>query len=230
MRIVLVDDDADTHEVLTTYLESEGFDVLSAYTGPEGIYLVREHDPDLVILDIELPYMDGWDVCQRIRSFSGVPILMITAVAREDTDIVRGLDIGADDYLLKPIRLEVLKARVRALLRRSTNFDRLDKRRSYVDTRLVVDLDREQVQVEGQRISLSFLEYRLLRILVINIDRAVPMLEIVGELWSENVDDGYARYVRIYIQRLRSLIEPDPHNPRYIVTEHGFGYRFSSQI
>ncbi len=231
MRIVLIDDDPDTHDVIITYLSSEGFDAQSAYSGAEGIELIQEANADLVILDVELPHVDGWDVCQQIRFFSDVPILMISAVARDDADIVRGLNLGADDYLLKPIRLEVLKARVQALLRRGLKSRNPGRCQGYIDSRLVIDLDRGQVYVEGKRVPLSFLEFRLLEILVTNIGIAVPTAEIVEALWSESAEsNGYARYVRIYIQRLRELIEPDPHDPRYIVSEHGFGYLFCAQV
>src|SRR5512147_1783463 len=116
MRILLVDDDLDTHEFVSAYLSASGFEVQSAYTGPEGIHQTQSQRPDLVILDVELPFMDGWDVCRRVRMFSGVPILMISAVARGEQDIIRGLNAGADDYILKPIHLDVLKAHINALL------------------------------------------------------------------------------------------------------------------
>lgn len=230
MRIILIDDDTDTHDFLVPYLEAEGFNVHSAYTGYTGLQLVKRNDPDLVILDVRLPQTDGWVICQRIRSFSSVPILMISAIAQRDEDIVYGLNIGADDYLTKPIRPRVLGARVSALLRRNSYVNRRNHRHAYIDYHLMIDLDRQQLRVQGERLSLSALEYRLLELLVRNADYPVPTLEIIEELWSETVGDDYARYVRIYIKRLREMIEPDPRNPRYIVTEHGFGYSFSPQV
>lgn len=229
MRILIVDDDADTHEFITPYLQAQGFDTCSAYTGLGGLQMVQEYDPDLVILDIQLPQLDGWEVCQKIRSFSDVPVVIISAVAREEDDMIRGLNLGADDYLTKPLRPNMLKARLQAVLRRSTSPRWRDERRAYVDAHLTVDLYRHQVYVEGQRVPLSALEYRLLEILVSHAGHSVPTLEIVERLWSDAVDDDYARYVRIYVKRLREVIEPDPAAPVYIVTEHGFGYSFLPQ-
>lgn len=230
MRILLVDDDPDTHEVLASYLASAGFEVRNAYTGLEGISCVQEFKPDLLILDVELPYIDGWDVCKRIRMISDLPILMISAVAREEKDIIHALNTGADDYLLKPFHLEVLRAHINALLRRSIMFGQHNHHHSgYIDEHLVVDLRQGKVYVSGRSISLSFLEYHLLELLVKNTNSTVPNLEIVEELWSDEVDDSYLRYVRIYIQRLREAIEPDPRNPVYIVTAYAHGYRFCSQ-
>ena len=229
MRVLLVDDNPDTHEFISVYLTSAGFEVQSAYTGPEGIHEVQAHRPDLLILDVELPLMDGWDVCRRVRMISDIPILMISAVARDEQDIIRGLNAGADDYLLKPIHLETLKAHIHALLRRSMTFNQHNRHNGYIDAHLTVDLRQNEVFVQGKRLRLSFLEHRLLELLVANTNTTVPNLEIIEELWSEKVDDSYLRYVRIYVQRLRETIEPDTHNPVYIVTDYGFGYRFCSQ-
>lgn len=230
MRIVLIDDDLDTHDYITLYLKSEGFEIYSAYTASEGLELTQQKDPDLVILDILMPQMNGWDTCRRIRTFSNVPVLMISAVACNETDIVHGLSIGADEYLTKPLKPLILQARINALLRRSNNATWRHSRQRYVDSHLAADLYRKEVFVRGERVSLSFLEYRLLELLIINAGIAVPTAEIIEELWSEDANNSHDRYVRIYIGRLRKLIEPEPHEPRYIVTEHGFGYRFNPQV
>lgn len=230
MRVVIIDDDPDTQEYITLFLESEGFDAYSAQNGVDGLRLTQECDPDLVILDIQLPQMDGWDTCKQIRSFSGVPVLMISAIARDEADIIHGLKIGADDFLIKPLHPRLLMARIDALLRRSHNVAWRDSHRVYIDSHLKIDLHRQEVFVRGERVPLSFLEYRLLDLLVNNANHAVPTLQIIEELWSERVADDYARYVRIYVGRLRKLIEPDLRQPRYIVTEHGFGYRFNPQL
>ena len=229
MRIVLIDNDPDTHGFVTPYLARHGLDVLSAYTGPEGLKLVQNRDPDAVILDVELPYLDGWEVCRRIRVFSSVPIMMISAVARDDADIIRGLSIGADDYMTKPLYLRMLDARLKALLRRSHSVTWREARQAYIDNRLVIDLHREQVLVNGKAVSLTALEYGLLALLVRNAGQVIPTIAIVEELWSEAVIDDYGRYVRIYVKRLREIIEPNPGAPRYILNEHGVGYRFVPQ-
>jgi two-component system KDP operon response regulator KdpE len=229
MRIVLIDNDPDTHGFVTPYLARQGIDVLSAYSGPEGLKLVQTRDPDAVLLDIELPNMDGWEVCRRVRIFSDVPIMIVSAVARSDSDIIRGLSIGADDYMTKPLHLRMLDARLKALLRRSRSLTWRETRQAYVDQRLVVDLHREQVLVNGLAVSLTALEYGLLALLVRNAGQVIPTITIVEELWSEAVIDDYVRYVRVYVKRLRGIIEPNPSAPRYILNEHGVGYRFMPQ-
>jgi DNA-binding response OmpR family regulator len=229
MRVLLVDDDQDTHEFITAYLASAGFEVQSAYTGPDGIYATETHRPDVLLLDIELPFMDGWDVCRRIRMISDVPILMISAVAQGEHDVVRGLNAGADDYLLKPFHLDVLKARIHALLRRSITYRQHNSHIGYIDPHLTVDLRQGKVFVQGKQFPLSFLEQRLLELLVANSNATVTSIEIIEALWSDHVEESYLRYVRIYVQRLREVIEPDPHKPVYIVTDYGLGYRFCSQ-
>jgi len=226
MRVVIIDDDTDTHDFLIPYLKSEGFDTYSAFSGKTGLEAVQSEDPDLIVLDVQLPQVDGWDVCRSIRSFSGVPILMISAIAQEDDDVVRGLSLGADDYLLKPIRLNVFGARLRALLRRSANPSWQVNKLAYIDHHLIIDLYRRHVVVQGSRLLLSNLEFRLLEILVANRNHTVPTLEIVEELWSDQTTPDYMHYVRIYIKRLREALEADPRHPQYIITEHGLGYQF----
>lgn len=226
MNIILIDDEPDTHDVLSWYLESHGFKVHSAYSGADGLALMNQHNPDLIILDVFLPQLPGWEICERIRLFSDVPILMISAVAHHEEDVIHGLNIGADDYLTKPLRLDILRARINALLRRSSIQSHRQRRQTYVDAHLTVNLDREEVYVRGERVQLSSLEYRLLALLVMSAGYPVPTIEVIEELWSETTYEDYVRYVRIYVGRLREIIEPDPRSPRYIVTEYGFGYRF----
>lgn len=229
VRIVLVDDDQDTQDILVPYLTGEGFRVYGVDDGQEALESLRHFAPDLVILDVRLPSLNGWQVLRQLRSFSDVPVMMITAAAREDDDVVHGLDLGADDYLVKPFPLKVLRARVQALLRRSAWQETDWTRSTYVDHHLMIDLRREVVTVGGARVAMSSLEYRLLRLLVANVNQAVPTLEIIESLWANEADESYMSYVRIYISRLREIIEPDSRQPQYIVTEHGFGYRFVGQ-
>jgi two-component system KDP operon response regulator KdpE len=230
VKIVVIDDDPDVHRVIVPFLHAKGYEVLSALTWQAGLRLVREQSPDLVVLDILIPEMDGWDICRRIRTFSNVPILMVSAVARESADEIRGLDLGASSYLVKPIDLAVFLARIKALIRLSKRpLDQVDPP-VYVDDHLTIDLKREEYFVRGERISLTYLEQSLLALLVHNIDQTVPSEEIIEELWPEGPRNENMQYVRIYIRRLRKLLEPDPGSPRYIINYHGFGYRFCSQI
>ena len=229
MRVLIIDDEEDSQKLLTAFFQSEGFAVALARTSKEGLYNLKSFDPDLVVLDVRLPEMSGEEVCQRIRATSDVPIMMISAYARDNDDIIRGLNSGADDYLPKPLDYDLLKARVDALLRRSTKLEWRDDHPAYVDTHLVIDLNREQVRVGGQPTKLSPLEFRLLVLLVRNISQAVPSLEIVERLWPTAPPDEYIGYVHTYVKRLRDIIEPNPKKPVYIITEHGLGYRFVPQ-
>lgn len=230
MRIVIIDDDEDYLEILSLHLQSEGFSVFGSGEGLDGIQLVKQIDPDMVLLDVRLPYMDGWETCQKIRSFSEVPMIMISSVAKDEQDIIRALNLGADDYLTKPISSAILKAKVYALLRRSNNISWRQDRPTYIDEYLKVDLNRQEVSVNNTHISLSFLEFRLLEVLVRHANEVVTMLEIVEYLWTETDIDRYQSYVRIYISRLRHQIEPEPSDPIYIVNVHGLGYRFMPRI
>lgn len=229
MHIIIIDDEPETHTLFTAFLESKGFEVHSAYNGQEGIVLTQSVDPDLVILDVAMPGVDGWQVCAQIRAFSSVPVLMVSAHEKEDTDIVEGLNVGADDYVEMPVSLPILEARINALLRRSSNVTWRYARQAYIDSHLKIDLHRQEVMVGGKLVSLSSLEYRMLELLVSNADRTVTNPEIIDALW-ENVEEDHVRYVRIYIGRLRKILEPEPRHPTYIITEHGFGYRFNPQV
>ena len=231
MRIIVIDDDIDYQEILSTQLEAEGYKVFCAQTGLEGLNLTRQYDPDLIILDVSMPYLNGWETCETLRSFSSVPVMMVSAVAKEEADEIRALKLGADSYLTKPIGYKLLKAHIHALLRRSNELVR-KHRPTYIDKYLRIDLYRQEVTVNLNHVSLSDLEFRLLELLVSHADEIVTSLEIMETLWGEN---GYQNqrnfdYVRIYIGRLRRHIEPDPANPTYIMNIHGMGYRFATQL
>lgn len=229
MKVLIIDDEEDSLYLLASFFESEGYEVQEASTSREGLKMLQQSEPDLVILDVRLPHLSGREVCQLIRTFSDVPIVMVSAYDRSNEDIIRGLNVGADDYLPKPIDFDLLKARVTSLLRRSTRTTWRESRPAYIDPFLIVDLYRQQVQIEGQPVSLSPLEYRLLALLVRNANQTVPSLEIVETLWPRADPDEYTGYVHTYVKRLRKIIEPDQQNPRYIITDHGLGYHFESQ-
>ncbi len=228
--ILIIDDDRLITELVRRHLTQEGFEVLVAHDGREGLRQVYLHHPDLVLLDIMMPQMDGWTVCQRIREVSNVPIIMLTAQGRQE-DIVRGLEDGADDYIVKPFELPVLVARIRANLRRAA-MGPVEMASSeeplYADSWLSFNAAKRRVTVNGQPVKLTPTEYNLLALLIRNAGRVLTYREMLEQVWGwEYIDD--VDYLRVYIWHLRRKLEPDPKNPRYILTEHGVGYRFESQ-
>jgi two-component system, OmpR family, KDP operon response regulator KdpE len=180
-----------------------------------------------VILDIVMPEMDGLTVCQRIREVAETPIMMLSANAITEDDIVQGLNAGADEYIIKPVRLNEFVARVQALLRRS-QMAGSESDAGYNDGYLKVDLQRRHVYVAGNKIHLTPTEFKLLVMLMENSGKVVTQRELLEQVWGpEYVDDIY--YPRVYISQLRRKVEPDPANPIYILTEHRIGYRFEKQ-
>lgn len=228
MHILIIDDDEESCDLLETFFINEGFVVHYTLAGPGGLQLVSQLKPDLVILDVRMPEMDGREVCQRIRAFSDVPILMISAFAIQVGEMVQGLNCGADDYLAKPLDFDLLIAKVAALLRRSGMVNWQQGHPVYVDPYLMVDLRHQRVCVQGQVVSMSPLEYRLLGLLLYNINRTVPAIDIMEHLWPGRAGES-TDSLRTHIKRLREIIELEPNNPRYILTEHGIGYRFVTQ-
>ncbi len=222
-RILIIDDEEDLLQLLRWQIEREGFQVLAARDGVEGLQIVQEQHPDLVLLDLMMPRMSGWETCQRIREHSDVPIIMLTALGR-DQDKVRGLELGADDYLTKPFSVSELIARIRAALRRS----RYPLHRDpvvQIDERLLLDRVYYQVIVDGQRVSLSPLEYKILNCFVENPDRILTHQSLLTQVWGwEYANETH--YLKVYIYNLRRKIERNPQEPEYILTERGLGYRF----
>ncbi len=227
MRILIIDDDSEGVEYIATFLQLEGVTVDSTTSGAEGLKLLDLFAPDLVILDILLPDVDGHELCSQIRSLSDVPILMLSAFATDIRDQIVGLEYGADDYLIKPVDFDLLRARITAILRRTAQLHLSRYRQNYSDGYLTVDFSTQQVRIHDKQVSLSYLEYQLLELLICNAGQVVPMLEIIEELWGTTSTGKDCRdYVHTYIRRLRNKIEPDPSAPCYLVTEYGFGYRF----
>lgn len=227
MRILIVDDEQAIRDALGRKLKREGYDVSLAANGLEGLRLFHGEHPDLVILDIVMPEMDGLTVCRRIREVSETPVLMLSAQAVTEEDIIDGLNAGADEYLVKPIRLNEFAARVRALLRRS-NVPTPQDDSTYSDGYLSIDVVGRHVRVSGQRVHLTPTEFKLLTVLLENAGRVVPQRELLEQVWGrEYIDDVY--YPRVYVSQLRRKVEPDPANPIYILTEHRVGYRFERQ-
>ncbi len=225
--ILLVEDDESIAEPLLFGLRNEGFRVLHAVDGHQGLKMARAEEPDLVLLDVMLPKMDGFAVCRTLRHESAVPIIMLTARGQE-LDRVMGLELGADDYIVKPFSFRELLARVRAILRRRE----LDRGRvSPPSDRIVVGdivLDRTARQVwrAGRLIELRQREFDLLQVLMDNAGKAVPRHELLDRVWGENWI-GDPRTLDVHIRWLREKVEDDPSAPRYIQTVRGYGYRFA---
>ena len=222
--ILIIDDDGAVRDTLSRKLLREGFDVLAAKDGLEGLRVFHAEHPDLVVLDVVMPGMDGVTVCQRIREVADTPVLMLSAQALSEDAVVEGLNAGADEYLAKPVRLNEFVARVRALLRRAEISSPVENG-GYDDGYLRVDTQRRHVYVKQEKVHLTPTEYKLLTVLLENAGRVVPQRELLEQVWGpEYVDDVY--YPRVYVSQLRRKIEADPANPLYILTEHRIGYRF----
>jgi len=226
-KVLVVDDEPAFVNLVEQVLTQKGYEVFTAPDGQEALRLLFAHKPDLVILDVMMSKMDGWQTCSRIREISDVPLLMLTGKKKSKADIVRGLDYGADDYLIKPIESRELVARVRAILRRAELPPSPDTKRetTYSDAFLTVDVAERRVIVSGERVRLTPTEFRLFALLVENTGRILTHQQLLEKVWGwEYVDD--IDHVRIYIWHLRQKIEPDPTQPRYIMTEPGVGYYF----
>jgi DNA-binding response OmpR family regulator len=227
-KILVIDDDTLLLQLMEQILEPAGEEVLLANNGPEGLLLFHAYEPDLIILDIIMPILDGWEVCRQIRQISNVPVLMLTALG-DERNIVRGLsESDADDYLVKPFSAEILVARVRALLRRAALPLGSQKLAVYEDDYLKIDLVAHQVWVQSQPVKLTATEYRLLAYLVQNANRVLGFDLILKYVWGPKYQDS-VDYVHVYISRLRQKLEIEPKNPRYFLTQHGIGYRFQKQ-
>lgn len=224
-KILIIEDDPDVTEVVKIGLEKEGYETCCAGDGLAGMRELYAQRPDLVILDIGLPKMDGWEVCRRIRELSDVPIIMLTGQG-EAQQRVRGLDIGADDYLLKPFGAAELAARVRAVLRRHRTAPPAEDE-LYTDSVLIMDFGQRMVQVRGQEVPLSTKEFGVLAYLVKNAGRLLTHEQILDRVWG--MDYYSADTVKQYISYLRHKVEEDPRNPKLIGTVRGVGYRYNRQ-
>jgi len=208
-------------------LSNKGYEVLTASSGQEGLRLLFAHKPNLVLLDVAMPGMDGWQTCERIRDISDIPVIILTGKHKSEDDIVRGLDFGADEYLVKPVGSKELVARVRAVLRRAEMpYSPGAKREiAYSDGFLTVDAAERKIIVDGKRVKLTPREFRLFILLIENAGRILTHKQILEKVWGwEYTDD--LDYVRIYISHLRQKIEPEPALPKYVITEPGVGYLF----
>lgn len=224
MRILLAEDEVALRDFVSRNLRARGFEVHEASNGLEAMALWERENPHLLILDIMMPRMDGLEVCRRVREHSAVPIIVLTALDSE-SDKVTALDLGADDYLTKPFGVEELLARVRAVLRR-TRWEGLPPTsgvKQFGD--LEIDLGGHVVRLRGAEVRLSPTEFSVLKQLVSNAGKVLTHRMLLQSIWGPEYS-GEAEYLRVYINRLRQKLEPDPTNPRYLLTEPGVGYRF----
>lgn len=222
--ILVVDDDENIVKLIVRNLDLDGFQTLEARNGLEALDLLRTSEPDLVLLDVEMPRLDGYETLARLRKASDIPVIMLT-VRAEDADKVRGLELGADDYLTKPFNPRELNLRIKAVLRRFEPPERPEDLIVAIDERLQFDQQRRDVIVEGERIGLRPTEYRLLRVLIENAGWALSHESLLTKVWGyEYRDDNHL--LRLYITYLRKKIEIDPARPQYIFTNRGLGYRF----
>ncbi len=222
--ILVVDDEERMARFIRLNLEHDGFQVIECYRGIKAIDSIRTSMPDLVLLDIMMPDMDGFEVLKVVRETSQVPVLMLTAKGEEE-DRVKGLELGADDYITKPFSPRELVSRVRAVLRRTEAAGLSSQEIIQVDERLKIDLAKREIWVEGQLVKLRPTEFRLLYHLVQNSGWVLTYDQILSRVWGYEYRDE-SHYVRLYINYLRQKLERDPANPKYILTERGVGYRF----
>jgi len=222
--VLIVEDDPNTAALVQTYLERDGFQTIKATDGNTALRLAREHQPGFVILDIMLPHVDGWEVCRQLRTFSDVPILMLTA-REEEIDRVTGLSLGADDYVVKPFSPRELVARVKAILRRARPM-LLQSSELLTCNGLEVDPEKHRVRLDGSSVNLTGSEYKLLCALMRAPGRVFSRSELLSHFYQygETVVD---RVIDVHIGNLRQKIERDPAKPKFIQTIRGFGYKFS---
>jgi len=223
-RILFADDDPEIHKLIALVLQDEAYEIITANNGLQATEIWRSYPIHLVILDINMPVMDGLEVCRWIRKRSDVPIMMLTALDNEH-DIVSGLEAGADDYIVKPFRHSEFIARIEAILRRSYRQDKSDNGRLFYD-KLLLDMDARLLQLKGKTIQISPLEFRLLRYLMGNIGVVVSKEELLQNVWGYEVIANDLNLVEATIRRLRKKLEMDPSRPHYIKTVWGAGYRF----
>lgn len=228
-KILLVDDDPAQLRMMSSFLHANALRALQADNGREAVRILTSEKPDLVIMDMVMPELDGCETCRLIREVSDVPVIILTGTRKTESDIVRGLDCGADEYIYKPVGNRELLARIRAALRRSEKVPagNIPKKVFFSNDYLTVDITERKVMVNGERLKLTPREFRLLALLVENADRILSHKQVLEQVWGyEYVDD--IDYVRIYILHLRQKIEPHPSAPEYIITEPGVGYYFRS--
>ena len=225
-RVLVVEDDAKTADIVKMYLEKDGYIVLTAHDGPQGLAAARSNDPDLIVLDLLLPALSGLDICRAIRSERPTPIIMLTALSTEP-DKLAGLDLGADDYISKPFSPRELVARVRAVLRRAAQEKPEENPHSLTYGKISLDLEQCTLHLNGQEVRTTPTEFRILAVLMREPGRVFSRGQLVEKALGYNYE-GMERTVDVHILNLRRKIEPDPNHPEYLRTVYGMGYKFGA--
>ena len=222
--VLIVEDDPNTATLVQTYLERDGFETIKAADGETALRLARQHQPGFVVLDVMLPHLDGWEVCRQLRTFSDVPILMLTA-REEEIDRVTGLSLGADDYVVKPFSPRELVARVKAILRRARPVEP-EQSELLTCNGLVVEPEKHRVRLDNNSVNLTGSEYKLLCALMRSPGRVFSRSELLSHFYQYG-ETVVERVIDVHIGNLRQKIERDPTKPQFILTVRGFGYKFS---
>ena len=224
-RVLVVDDEKLIVKGIRFSLLQDGLEVDCAYDGEEALNMAKENDYDLILLDVMLPKMDGFEVCQQIREFSDVPIIMLTAKG-DDMDKILGLDYGADDYITKPFNILEVKARIKAIMRRGRKKDEKEAPSNVIEKNgMKIDRESRRVFIDGQEVNLTAKEFDLLELLATNHDKVYSREKLLNLVWGYEYP-GDARTVDVHIRRLREKIEKTPSNPKYVYTKWGVGYYF----
>lgn len=224
-KVLVVEDEQEIRELIRDYLEVEGFEVAMAADGEEGLEQFNTYEPDIIVLDIMLPKIDGMEICKTIRNKSNIPILMLSA-KKSDVDKVLGLGLGADDYMTKPFSPKELVARIKAQLRRYKELSQTNVQKNSLEFKdLKIDLDAYNVFLEGKKIQLSAKEFEILKFLALNPERVYSREQIFDQIWGFN-EYGDINTVTVHIRKIREKIEQDSSNPEYIETVWGVGYKF----
>ena len=224
-RVLVVDDEKLIVKGIRFSLLQDGLEVDCAYDGEEALNMAKENDYDLILLDVMLPKMDGFEVCQQIREFSDVPIIMLTAKG-DDMDKILGLDYGADDYITKPFNILEVKARIKAIMRRGRKKDEKEAPSNVIEKNgMKIDRESRRVFIDGQEVNLTAKEFDLLELLATNQDKVYSRDKLLNLVWGYEYP-GDARTVDVHIRRLREKIEKTPSNPKYVYTKWGVGYYF----
>jgi DNA-binding response OmpR family regulator len=226
-KILVVDDDVALTKTIERILVDAGYSVILAHTAEDGLRLGLTQRPDLALLDIMVPNMGGWEVCQRLRGSSDIPIIFLTALGNVE-NVVRGLEMGADDYMVKPFKQPEILARIQAHLRRRQPASERQQKHQFGDGALSIDLSAHVVKLEGREVELTPREFELLATLVDNAGRVIPTPDLVWKAWGLK-DESALDNIKPYIHYLRKKIELDPASPRWIKTVRGVGYRFADE-